>query len=419
MRAHALRHCTVPPFDGTHSPRVTSGVTAQDLRATNLSMVLRFVLTSPGSITRAAIAAATGTTRATVSRLVDDLVSRGVITESAPTSTQQRGRPAISLSPTQGTVAALGLEVTVDTLKAHLLDLSGHPLALSQAPRPKDSSPQATLEALRDMAASLMTTPALAHTHYIGAALALPGIVTHDRLVRAHNLGWDNIAIQEICTHLGDFAPRFIANEADLAAYRVAHPRPGVPSEFTSFIYVSGEVGVGSGIILNHRQFTGSNGGGGEIGHISVDPHGTKCSCGSQGCVETFLGRKALAIRAGLAADASPRDVIAAALQGNTEAQRALDDGAHALGTALAAMMNILDIPLVILGGNLADLADALVGGATEQMRRLCPQARLVPTRITTIQGSTDFSVEGAASRLLEDFVSSPATYIDAFPGAR
>lgn len=414
MRAHPLRHATLTPFPEYHSQRRATGATAQNLRAANLSLVLRHVVAQPGNVTRASIAGATGATRATISRLVDELVSHGFITESRAPSLAQRGRPPIGLAPAAGAVLALGLEVTVDSLKAHLIDLTGQTLAAAQQPRPSTPSPRASLEPLHDLGARLLADHAPASAWYVGAALSVPGIVTRDRLVVAHNLGWVDLPLSDISSHLGELAPRFIANEADLASYRVGHPRPGVPSEVASFIYVSGEVGVGAGIVLGQRQLTGGSGGAGEIGHISVDPTGTLCSCGSRGCVETFLGHKALLKRAGLPPSASAADVRTRALAGDSHVLQALDDGARALGVALAAAMNVLDIHHIFLGGNLADLSDFLIPTVSAELLSLSAQARLNPPVISTVDNSTHFSVEGGAHRVLDDVVAAPASYLDA-----
>ena len=107
-----------------------SGATNQSLRAHNLSLALRHILASPGAINRAGIAAQTGISRATMSRLVDELIDSGLVEESEDKlSTGQRGRPTSVLSPTSGRVIALGLQVNVSALGAYLVDLSGTVLA--------------------------------------------------------------------------------------------------------------------------------------------------------------------------------------------------------------------------------------------------------------------------------------------------
>lgn len=412
MRAHPLRHSAIQPFRTQPATQGAAGVTAQDLRASNLSTVLRHILTAPGTVTRAAIAASTGSTRATISRLVDELVNADLVIESNATPSKQRGRPAISLTPKPSSIIALGLEINVDSLKACVIDLAGNVLASTTQAHDSQSSPEQSLTKLGDIATQLLATFRDTPAIYIGSALALPGIIANNQLISAHNLGWSNLSSADIAQVLGELAPRFIANEADLAAYQVAHPSPGVASSSHSFIYISGEVGVGAGIVLNHHQITGTNGWAGEIGHISTDPNGSLCSCGSRGCLETFLGRKALATRAGLTPTTSPRQVLEAARAGNTQAYEALQQAAKSLAIALAATINILDIHDIILGGNLADLSPLLIELTGPELLARSSQARLVPPHMTVLPESADFTVHGAAYRVLEDFVTSPALYL-------
>ncbi|MGO3797352.1 MAG: helix-turn-helix domain-containing protein, partial [Pauljensenia sp.] len=94
----------------------------------NLSLVLSHVLADPGGVSRAAVAAATGITRATVSRLVDELIGAGALSELAPLN-PGRGRPAVPLVPRRGRFVALGLEVNVGSLSARAVDLTGAVLA--------------------------------------------------------------------------------------------------------------------------------------------------------------------------------------------------------------------------------------------------------------------------------------------------
>lgn len=410
MRIHPLANLKLdtlhPPI-----PMQTSGATAQDLRATNLSTVLHHVLAAPGTATRAAIAASTGSTRATVSRLVDELVSLGIVTESAPKPTSGRGRPAICLNIAPKRVCALGLEVKVDTLKAQLVDLNGSIIAAAESAHTPNATPQETLTALYKLAKLLFkTTPK--HMCYVGSALALPGLVSPAGMAYAPNLDWHDLSYEEIAEHLADLAPRLIGNEADLAAFRVATPSPGVFSDTDSFIFLSGEVGVGCGVVLRHRSISGENGWAGEFGHISVVPEGSQCTCGSYGCLETFLGRRALARRAHMDETSEPADVIARALSGDEAASNAIRDAGTALGRALAMVINILDIHTIILGGNLAELADSIEPYCRRELTRFSHHARLEQPNIVTVDNSEDYSVQGAAHRILHDFILNPAGYI-------
>ena len=90
----------------------------------------------------------------------------------------------------------------------------------------------------------------------------------------------------------------FISNDADLGA--IAEFARGVGARSRNLIYISGEVGIGGGIIIDGRVMSGAGGYGGEVGHMVVNPHGVLCRCGATGCWETEIGRDAVVRAAGL-----------------------------------------------------------------------------------------------------------------------
>ena len=396
----------------TQSPH--SGATNQNLRAHNLSLALRHILANPGAINRAGIAAQTGISRATMSRLVDELIATGLVEESDDKlSTGGRGRPTSVLSPASGTVIALGLQVNISVLGAYLVDLSGNVLARETLEGDfSGSDPQATLRKLARMGRRVLREGCEEGTTFLGSALALPGLVSGDTLVTAPNLGWKNIPFEELTHPLHDLHVTLIANEADLAAFAVAHPRPGVPEGPASFIYVSGEVGIGGGLVINHQPLSGAHGWSGEIGHICVEPQGNVCSCGARGCLETIAGLKALCRAAGLEDESSARELTQLAGH-SAKAQDALANAGHALGQALAGVVNTVDISQVYLGGLVAETAFYLLPTLHEELETRVLQAPWYAPAIDILPSSEDLSLRGGAFQILEKILDDPIHWKD------
>ena len=396
----------------TQSPH--SGATNQNLRAHNLSLALRHILANPGAINRAGIAAQTGISRATMSRLVDELIATGLVEESDDKlSTGGRGRPTSVLSPASGTVIALGLQVNISVLGAYLVDLSGNVLARETLEGDfSGSDPQATLRKLARMGRRVLREGREEGTTFLGSALALPGLVSGDTLVTAPNLGWKNIPFEELTHPLHDLHVTLIANEADLAAFAVAHPRPGVPEGPASFIYVSGEVGIGGGLVINHQPLSGAHGWSGEIGHICVEPQGNVCSCGARGCLETIAGLKALCRAAGLEDESSARELTQLAGH-SAQAQDALANAGHALGQALAGVVNTVDISQVYLGGLVAETALYLLPTLHEELETRVLQAPWYAPAIDILPSSEDLSLRGGAFQILERILDDPIHWKD------
>lgn len=391
-----------------------SGATNQSLRAHNLSLALRHILASPGAINRAGIAAQTGISRATMSRLVDELIDSGLVEESEDKlSTGQRGRPTSVLSPTSGKVIALGLQVNVSALGAYLVDLSGTVLAHECVSGDfSGADPTSTLRKLARIARRVLREGSSAGALFLGSSLALPGLFSADTLTIAPNLGWRNIPRKELLRPLHDLDVTLVANEADLAAYAVAYPRPGVPEGPESFIYVSGEVGIGGGLIVNHQPLSGAHGWSGEIGHICVEPEGAICSCGARGCLETVAGLKALGHAAGLGDNASTREILQHAGH-SSRAQDAMTHAGHALGQALSAVVNTVDISQVYLGGLVAEIAPYLLPSLHEELATRVLQAPWQTPQIDILPHSEDLSLRGGAHRVLELTVDDPIHWKD------
>ena len=396
----------------TQSPH--SGATNQNLRAHNLSLALRHILANPGAINRAGIAAQTGISRATMSRLVDELIATDLVEESDDKlSTGGRGRPTSVLSPASGTVIALGLQVNISVLGAYLVDLSGNVLARETLDGDfSGSDPQTILRKLARMGRRVLHAGCEEGTVFLGSALALPGLVSGDTLVTAPNLGWKNIPFDELTHPLHDLHVTLIANEADLAAFAVAHPRPGVPEGPASFIYVSGEVGIGGGLVINHQPLGGAHGWSGEIGHICVEPQGNLCSCGARGCLETIAGLKALCRAAGLGDEASARELTQLAGH-SAKAQDALANAGHALGQALAGVVNTVDISQVYLGGLVAETAPYLLPTLHEELETRVLQAPWYAPAIDILPSSEDLSLRGGAFQILERILDDPIHWKD------
>lgn len=391
-----------------------TGVRQANLRSVNLSVVLAQVLAAETPRSRADVAAATGMTRSTVSRLVDDLVASGFVAELEPVVAGQRGRPAVPLVASRGSVVALGLEINVGRLCARLVDLSGEVVAERTrvdeiAGRDPDEVIAEVVGLGRECLAELGGVARLA-----GVQLALPGLVdaATGELLRAPNLGWSRVDAAAKVAAQGLVEPGLvrIANEADCAALAVAQSSPGRPSELDQFIYLSGEVGIGSAAVLAGQVMTGRHGWAGELGHTCVDPHGERCACGARGCLERYAGQSALLASAG-ADDLD--DLLVRLDRGDDTARLAVDQAAHALGIALSNALNLLDVNTVVLGGHLGVLGERLAPIALAELKDRVLSAPFDAPRLVSVDLAQGTPATGAAYGVLDRLVDDPAQLVD------
>ena len=392
----------------------TAGARPSSLRAGNLALVLRTVCAAAEPPSRADVAGATGMTRATAARLADELVAAGLLDEVERAPTARRGRPATPLAP-GCRFAALGLQVDAGLLAARVVDLRGHVVA--EHVEDGDlvgSDPVPTLERLTGLALGLVDRLPR-QLRLVGAGLALPGIVDvgDGVLLRAPNLGWSDQRPADVLARVlpEDLVP-LLGNEADLAARTVAETAPGRAGPYRDFLYLSGQIGIGGAAVLAGRVMTGSSGWAGEVGHVCVDPAGPSCRCGSTGCLEQYAGRDALLAAAGLPRGSASGVLAARAAEGDPGALRALDTAGWALGVTLAGVLNVLDIPSVVLGGHLAELGDLLCPRVEAHLARRVLSARWRRPAIAAAPAAPGAGATGAALRALDAVLADPARWL-------
>ncbi|GIG23075.1 transcriptional regulator [Cellulomonas chitinilytica] len=389
------------------------------LREHNLGIVLREVLeaaaTGAPPPSRADVAAATGLARATVSALVDRLVASGLVAELEPVPTLRAGRPAVPLAAPSGTLAALGAEVNVDYLGVRVVDLSRAVLVERVVHGDyRGSDPAAVLAelgALVDDAVGALPghgadVPDGRPVRLAGASLALPGLVdsTAGTLLLAPNLGWREVDVAGLLARSSSVLrehPPLLANEADLAARAEADLRRADGP--ASFVYVSGEIGIGGAIVLDGQIFGGRHGWAGELGHTVVADGRT---------LEQVAGQDAMLRAAGLDRQAGVEPLLRAARAGEPAALAALADAATALGVALSNVVNLLDVGHVVLGGTYARLAVHLRAPVLAALSARVLAGPWVPPTVDVARGGNLAAMTGGALAVLGQVVAEPSAWL-------
>jgi len=361
-----------------------------DVRATNLAVVLRYVR-SHAPCSRADIAAATGLNKATVSSLVTDLLERRLVRETGLTE-NRIGRPATMLVLDGSAYAAIGLEVNADYLTAVALDLAGtRLLSWRRSFAGLNVSPGKAVAAVTALARRALTRVTREGRRVLGLTVGVPGLVDAGGLVRvAPNLGWEEVDLRgQLEAALGEARgqppfPVSVDNDAKLAA--TAEHRWGAYAGTPNLAYLTGEVGIGAGIITDGRLLRGAHGFTGEIGHVQLDPAGPVCGCGRRGCLEALAGIAGLLRRAspdsfteGTPTDWEPEiaEVVRRAKAQDKVTLAALTEVGTWLGQGTAVLANVVNPEVIILGGYFVPLAPWLLPPAQEELaqRTLAPDA--------------------------------------------
>jgi glucokinase len=170
----------------------------------------------------------------------------------------------------------------------------------------------------------------------------------------------------------------FLENDANAAA--LAEAWLGAGRGANSVLLLTLGTGIGGGVVLGGRIWTGVSGYAGEIGHIHVDPDGVRCGCGSWGCLETIAGapgwqrraEDALKVRESLlrGQHLEPKVIVEAARQGDAVALDVVDGAARALGTGIAAALLLLNVDRVVIAGGVAAAGDFLLDRIVGETRQ-------------------------------------------------
>ena len=388
------------------------GSNQEAVRRNNLSRILGHVHRA-GQISRSTLTACTGLNRSTVGTLVADLASRGLVEEVSPVGRGTPGRPSPLVQVPESSIVVLACDVEVDSLSCAVAGLGGRVLARRQVPRARGRlSPQETVADLVALANEVLSVETVRDLPLVGVGIAVVGLVRRDdgHVHLAPNLGWRDVPLGQMMSEaLGLDVPVFVGNEADLGA--LAEHTRGAGAGVDDMLFISGEVGVGAGVIVAGQPLVGADGYAGEVGHMTVNPFGVECRCGSRGCWETEIGERAL-LREARRPDTGGRDAVAALLReaaaGSPTALAAMESVGTWLGGGLAGLINIFNPSRIVLGGLFARTYPYLAETVRLELdrRALFPARRLVD--ITSARLGDDSELMGAVELAFAPVLADP-----------
>jgi len=220
---------------------------------------------------------------------------------------------------------------------------------------------------------------------FAGIGIGVPGFIDMDTgtIMRSPNLqDWAHFPVrQEIEKRLG--AKVVLENDANAAAMGEKWLGAGRNTDHMA-MYTLG-TGVGGGIVVNGRLWHGVNGMAGELGHFNVESEGHPCGCGSRGCLEQYASATAIvrmareALESGEAPDLvdsargnvefSSRSIYQLAIQNHPTAQKIYQRVGRALGIAIGAMINALNLPMYVIGGGVSSAWDTFAPTMFQELK--------------------------------------------------
>jgi glucokinase len=247
-----------------------------------------------------------------------------------------------------------------------------------------------------------------------GIGLGAPGAVDPDsgKVIFAANLGWKDVALKkELEKELG--VPVFLENDCNICALGVYETELKTKPKSMLGIFVG--TGIGAGLILDGKLYSGFNKTAGEVGHMVLEVGGPKCGCGNKGCFEALASRTAIfrrvlsAVKDGQKTvltemlgndlkDLRSGDLRKAIRKGDKFVEKVIEESAEYIGIAVASLINVLSPEIVVLGGGVIDaLEDEMMAIIVETAMDYALNGTMAGVEIIASKTGDDAGIIGGA----------------------
>ncbi|MEU1295080.1 MULTISPECIES: ROK family protein [unclassified Streptomyces] len=340
-----------------------NGRTVRDLRRANRTAVLQR-LYFDGPLSRFELGPATGLSSGSVSNVVSDLVTDGLV-EEAGSVDSDGGRPRTLLRVAPGSGHMIGVDVGETRVRIELFDLTLTELARAERPlAQRRYEVEGIVGHIRDGVAEVLAGAGIAPEQLLGVGIGVPGIVerTPDRgaVVHGQTIGWYDVPLESLLratSQLPESVPYFIDNGAKTLGQ--AEMWFGGGRGARNAVVVLFGSGVGACLVTPEVE----HGRAVEWGHLTVRVRGRRCRCGALGCLEAYAGAESLIERWREEGGRPPADeetaltaLLAAAYppegtEADPVALAVLEETAEYLGAGLSDLINLFQPERILIGG--------------------------------------------------------------------
>jgi predicted NBD/HSP70 family sugar kinase len=384
--------------------------TVRDLRRDNRSVLL-WSLFFGQPCSRQDLSEATGLSTASVSNVVRELISDGIVTEAGSVDSDG-GRPRVLLRMDPDFGRVIGVDVGETRIRVEMFDMTMAVRAAADYPLdPNEHGIDVVVDRVCAGLASVLADGATGGSGVpavLGAGIGVPGVVEQEgqeTLVYAQTYGWDAVPLGRLLQPAGDF-PLYIDNGAK--AMGQAELWFGVGRGARQVVVCLMGSGLGASIITGGSPGRGATAVAAEWGHTTVKVGGRPCRCGSRGCLEAYVGAEAILDRYGRPLPGGDEESALAALVAASDprATEILEETALYLGAGIADLVNLFGPERIILGGWAGlMLGERLLPAIREAARQHSLTHRYAQTSIELGGLGSDVVALGAATLPMERFL--------------
>lgn len=321
----------------------------------------------------------------------------------------------------------LGIDLGGTKILTAVANAQGKMLSRDHSITPAKEGQEAVLNSILESVNRALDQAHIAAADLTAIGVGAPGLSNPETgilFTSPHLPGWKDVPLRDIIEkQLGRKA--FLINDANAAA--VGELYFGAGRGARNFIYITVSTGIGGGIIIDGKIYTGSAGTAGELGHMVIDDEGPQCDCGNNGCWETLSSGTALArearrrIKEGAATSIlkytdeniekiNAEAIHEAAQAGDKLANELIAWSAYYLGIGLANLINIFNPEVIVIGGGLSNIGDMLLKPAFEEAGRRAFKQSYQAVRFARAELGRNSGVLGAAAYALEKIRLEEAT---------
>jgi glucokinase-like ROK family protein len=391
------------------------------VRQINLSLIMHSLRTD-SPISRASLAQKTKLTKTTVSDLIKELNERGFVRELGM-QTSRTGRPAtlLTLNPAAGFIVSC--EIGVGFVEVLVTDFAPQTIWQVKRPTAADIAQDELISRVMALLHEAIEHGKSSADKLLGIAVGVPGMVDHasGSILFAPNLKWRNVPLLALLENESFGAPIFVDNEANMAA--LGEHYFGASQGYNEILYLSGNVGLGSGFLSNGRLHRGASGMAPEYGHMTMDSYGELCNCGNYGCWETQVSQNSLYKKVILMVQSGQSSILAektkeqwerlsvemiveAAQAGDQVAVRSLEEIGHSLGIGIASLLNALNPEIVVLGGILSIASEFLFPVINEEIQKRALLWSRESVKVVRAAHGSDACVKGGTATVYQSILS-------------
>ena len=347
------------------------------IRNINNNLILESIL-NYGPISRADLSKKLNLTKATISAIVQDLIDHSLVVEIGSKDTHI-GRKPILLCFNQKCAYAISIDLNAEYIAVYLSDLKGEKIYSSRYKNNLDSA--TLLEKLKAIIKHTITLVPDSKYGVVGITIGIHGITFNNEIIFTP---YYNLTGLDIASDLSNTfnIPVYIENEANLSVIG----EKAFFNDYSNIVNISIHTGVGLGLIIDNKLYTGYNGFAGEFGHSIVVPNGNPCPCGNNGCLEQYVSETSLLRHYSQLKGSEIKDIdvlISDYLYGDIEANQVIKSFIDYMSIAVNNILTTFNPHIIIINSAITTYLPNIIEKIKNSMNsRMSKYINIVPTTL-------------------------------------